>query len=73
MNQPYLIWAAALCRHVPPPRDQGWDKKKPIDKGACIVHDVIVVVVVDDDLELFRRSSAGQLKLNLSKISNCLN
>ena len=32
----------------------------------CIVHDVIVVVVDDDDLELLRRSSAGQLELNLS-------
>ena len=23
INQPYLIWAAVLCRHVPPPKDQG--------------------------------------------------
>ena len=26
IDQPYLIWDAALCRHVPPPKDQGyWD------------------------------------------------
>ena len=26
INQPYLIWAAVLCRHVPQPNDQGdWD------------------------------------------------
>ena len=23
INQPYLIWAAVLCRHVPPTKDQG--------------------------------------------------
>ena len=22
INQPYLIWAAVLCRHVPPQKDQ---------------------------------------------------
>ena len=22
INQPYLIWAAVLCRHVPSPKDQ---------------------------------------------------
>ena len=22
INQPYLIWAAVICRHVPPPKDQ---------------------------------------------------
>ena len=28
INQPYLIWAAVLCRHVPPTKDQGyWDQK----------------------------------------------
>ena len=26
INQPYLIWAAVLCRHVPSQKDQGdWD------------------------------------------------
>ena len=26
IDQPYLIWDAVLCRHVPPPKDQGyWD------------------------------------------------
>ena len=24
INQPYLIWAAVLCRHVPPTNDQGY-------------------------------------------------
>ena len=25
-DQPYLIWDAVLCLHVPPPKDQGyWD------------------------------------------------
>ena len=23
INQPYLIWAAVLCRHVPPTKNQG--------------------------------------------------
>ena len=28
INQPYLIWAAVLCGHVPPTKDQGyWDQK----------------------------------------------
>ena len=28
INQPYLIWAAVLCRHVPPTKDQGyWDQQ----------------------------------------------
>ena len=26
IDQPYLIWDAVLCRHVPPPKNQGyWD------------------------------------------------
>ena len=36
INQPYLIWAAVLCRHVPPPKDQGdWNpqSKKSVDIG----------------------------------------
>ena len=24
INQPYLIWAAVLCRHAPPTKDQGY-------------------------------------------------
>ena len=28
INQPYLIWAAVLCCHVPPTKDQGyWDQQ----------------------------------------------
>ena len=27
INQPYLIWATALCRHFRPPKDQEKDKK----------------------------------------------
>ena len=34
INQPYLIWAAVLCRHVPPPKDQGeWDPQSKNSLG----------------------------------------
>ena len=41
INQPYLIWAAVLCRHVPQPKDQGdWDpqskkRRKYRKKRSC--------------------------------------
>ena len=70
INQPYLIWAAVLCRHVPPTKDQGyWDQQsnRP-GRRYVYIHDVVVVVVVlvdvvVDALELLQRlSPAGQLK-----------
>ena len=58
INQPYLIWAAVLCRHVPPTKDQGyWDQKSNVPRRRYVyIHDVVVVVVVDvDALELLQR------------------
>ena len=65
INQPYLIWAAVLCRHVPPTKNQGyWDQQsnRPRRRYVYIHDDVIVVVdvVVEDDvvvdaLELLQR------------------
>ena len=56
IDQPYLIWAAVLCRHVPPPKDQGhyYQQSNRPKRGICIVHDVVVAVVADD-LELLQR------------------
>ena len=76
INQPYLIWAAVICRHVPSPKDQWyWDPQSNRPKAKIWkVHEVVVVYVVVDDLELLqRRSPAGQLKLKLLNINNCLN
>ena len=59
INQPYLIWAAVLCRHVPPTKDQGyWDQKSNRPRRRYVyIHDVVVVVVdvVVDTLELLQR------------------
>ena len=56
INQPYLIWAAVLCRHVPPTKDQGyWDQQSNRPRRRYVyIHDVVVVVVVDA-LELLQR------------------
>ena len=47
IDQPYLIWAAALCRHVPPPKDQGhyYQQSNRPKRGICIVHEVVVAVL----------------------------
>ena len=42
INQPYLIWAAVLCRHVPPPKDQG-DCDPQSKKGVVIRKKVVEV------------------------------
>ena len=71
INQPYLIWAAVIC-HVPPPKDQWyWDPQSNRPKAKIWkVHDVVVVYVVVDDLELLQRwSPAGQLNLKLLNIN----
>ena len=35
INQPYLIWAAVLCRHVPPQKDQGdWNPQSKKSVGT---------------------------------------
>ena len=76
INQPYLIWAAVICRHFPPPMDQWyWNSQSNRPKAKIWkVHEVVVVYVVVDDLELVQRwSPAGQLKLKLLNINNCLN
>ena len=75
IDQPYLIWAAVLCRHVPPPKDQGhyYQQSNRPKRGICIVHDVVVAVVADD-LELLQRwSPVGRLKLEWIIFSSCLN
>ena len=58
INQPYLIWAAVLCRHVPPTKDQGyWDQQSNRPRRRYVyIHDVVVVDdVVVDTLELLQR------------------
>ena len=52
INQPYLIWAAVLCRHVPPTKDQGyWDQQSNRPRRRYVyIHDVVVVVVVVVDV-----------------------
>ena len=75
INQPYLIWAAVLCRHVPPPKDQGhyYQQSNRPKRGICIVHDVVVAVVADDMELLQRWSPVGRLKLEWIIFSSCLN
>ena len=52
INQPYLIQAAVLSRHVPPTKDQGFQDQQSTENPTgqsvdlYIVHDVVVVVVV---------------------------
>ena len=51
INQPYLIWAAVLCRHVPTPKDQGdWDP--PSKKRRRYISQKKEVVEVHDEVKL---------------------
>ena len=50
INQPYLIWAAVLCRHVPSQKDQkGWN---PHPKKCRYVSGKKEVVEVHDEVKL---------------------
>ena len=73
---PTLYGLLYICRHVPQPKDQWyWDPQSNRPKAKIWkVHEVVVVYIVVDDLELLQRwSPAGQLKLKLLSINNCLN
>ena len=51
INQPYLIWAAVLCRHVPPQKDQGdWNPQSK--KKRRYVSGKKEVVEVHDEVKL---------------------
>ena len=52
INQPYLIWAAVLCRHVPPQKDQGDWNRSTIQKKRRYVSGKKEVVEVHDEVKL---------------------
>ena len=72
INQPYLIWAAVFVVMFLHQRTNDTGTHNPILRPKakiCIFHDVVV-----DDLELLQRwIPAGQLKLKIFNINNCLN
>ena len=51
INQPYLIWAAVLCRHVPPQKDQE-RLESTIQKKRRYVSGKKEVVEVHDEVKL---------------------
>ena len=57
INQPYLIWAAVLCRYVPPQKDQE-RLESTIQKKRRYVSGKKEVVEVHDEV----KSSKGEIR-----------